>query len=77
MQLDSTGIIPARLRHVRHGLVGLLRMERKVAETAPISVRIQKYTKASTELNPGEKTVYSYISVSQFLWDRGPVIFFL
>jgi hypothetical protein len=29
-------------------------MERKVAETALIFFRIQKYPKASTELNPGE-----------------------
>ena len=30
-------------------------MERKVIETAPFSVRIQKYAKASTELNPEER----------------------
>jgi hypothetical protein len=30
-------------------------MERKVAETAPISARIQNYAKASTDLNPGER----------------------
>jgi hypothetical protein len=30
-------------------------MECKVAESAPISARIQNYAKASTELNPGGK----------------------
>jgi hypothetical protein len=54
-KLYDAGIIPARLRQVRHCLVGLIRIERKVTETALISIRIQKYTKASTELNPGEK----------------------
>jgi hypothetical protein len=30
-------------------------MEHKVAKTALISIGIQKYTKASTELSPGER----------------------
>jgi len=54
-KLCNIGNTPARLRHVRHCLVSLFRMERNFAETALISIRIQKHTKASTELNSGKK----------------------
>ena len=54
-KLQNIGITPASVRHVRQCLVGLFRMERNFAEIALSSIRIQKHTKASTELNSGEK----------------------